>query len=221
MNKNILTITCCATLLLTPVIAYSAETSTKDPFQIDNANYTNDSIKGMYVSAGLGLSVPNDLDVEDSGGGSFTLDNSFALGGAIGYKFKDFMRIEGEVAYQKNDLDNIKHPSIGSVPIDGDTTSTALLLNVYTDFMNDGPVFTFLSIGAGMAKVEANVDSVLGVDLDLHADDTDFAYQLGAGVGYVMSENVVLELKYRYFAIDVDGIDYSTQNVYLTTRIHF
>ncbi len=231
MNKRILTITCCATLLLTPVIAYSAESSTNDPstidpFQVNDVTHKNDGIKGMYGSVGVGFSVPDDSDVEDSGGGSYTFDTGFALGGAVGYKFNNVMRLEGEVTYQKSDLDNIKHPLIGSVSIDGDVESTALLFNVYTDFMDDGPVFTFLSVGAGMAKVEADFDSVLGVDLDLSDDDTVFAYQFGAGIGYVMAENVVLELKYRYFAtedLDIDGdeTEYSTHNVYLATRIHF
>ena len=223
MKKRILTIACCSTLLLAPIIAQGAETV--DPYQVDNSALNNDGITGFYVGAGLGLSIPSDAEIEDSDGMDISMDRGFAYTGSIGYKFSDFMRVEAELGHQSNELEEISDNG-ESLSMDGDVTNTSLLLNLYADFMGDGPVFTFITAGAGMAKVGLELNDIDGYPLDFKEDDTVFAYQFGAGLGWVVSDNVVVELKYRYYATDdveLDGEEFSnsSQNVYLTTRLHF
>jgi hypothetical protein len=89
MKKNIFMITGCAMLLSISSIAYSAE--------------------GPYVSGNLGISTPSNSDLTDSTVPGITMDvesdSGLALGTAVGYGFANSIRIEGEIAYQKNDLD--------------------------------------------------------------------------------------------------------------------
>lgn len=207
MKKKLLTIACCATLLSISTIAYSAE--------------------GPYVSGNLGIGIASDSDVTQSGTtGTFESDKGLALGVAFGYGLGS-TRIEGEVAYQKNDLDKISISGIGSATIDGDTSSTAFLLNGYYDFKNESALTPFISAGLGLAKVEVSEITVPGFGpVTSSSDDTVFAYQIGAGVGYAVNEKVTLDVKYRYFATsdpDFDGIEaeYSSHNIYAGVRVNF
>lgn len=200
--KSILIISVCAVLLAFSPSVYSAE--------------------GPYVSGNIGLAMPIDSDVtisEEPGvTGDLESDKGLALGVAVGYGFGN-IRAEGEIAYQKNDLDKI---SVGgeSEDLTGDTSSLAFLLNGYYDFKNKSAFTPFISAGLGLARVEVSDDE--GDD----ENDTVFAYQVGAGVGYAINEKVTLDLKYRYFATsdpEFDGveIEYSSHNFYAGIRVAF
>ena len=134
MKKVLLIVAGCTMLLSVSSIAYSAD--------------------GLYVGGNLGLAIANDSDVTDSRAPGITLefesDMGYALGGAIGYGFGNF-RIEGEIAYQKNDLDQIKALGV-SVDATGDTSSLTGLLNGYYDFDNTSPFTPYISGGIGGGK---------------------------------------------------------------------
>ena len=59
----------------------------------------------------------------------------------------------------------------------------------------------------------------------LSASDTAFAYQIGAGVGYALSDSTTLQIGYRLQM--VDGLSFSGENTVATVssetdlRIHF
>ena len=182
------------------------------------------SAEGPYVSGNLGIGFPMDSDLSDSSG-SLTVesDPGFALGVAAGYNFGMF-RLEGEIGYQKNDLDKV---SVGpvSVSASGDVTNTYFLGNGYFDFINSSPFTPYVSAGIGFAKLKVNDFAVLGTRIG-DSDDTVFAYQAGAGVGYAINKNFTIDLKYRYFATEnpnFDGLDgeYASHNIYLGLRYNF
>lgn len=211
MKKKISTIACCAMLLSISTIAYSAE--------------------GPYVNANLGLAIPTDSDMTDSTLPAITIDieadTGLALGVAAGYDFGIYnVRLECEIAYQKNDLDKA---SLWGVDVDltGDTSSLALLVNGYYDFANDSAFTPFISAGLGFAKVEVNDLNVPGSGIPSYSDDdTVFAYQVGAGVGYAVNEKVSVDVKYRYCAtsdpeFDTTEIEYSGHNLYAGVRVGF
>jgi opacity protein-like surface antigen len=210
MKKTIFVIAGCTMLLSISSLAYSAE--------------------GPYVSGNLGVAMLNDSDVTDSTEPGMTVDiesdAGLALGVAVGYGFANNTRIEGEISYQKNDLDK------GSVwgfdtALTGDTSSLALLLNGYYDFKNTSPFTPFITGGIGMAKVEVNDMNVSGYDsYGENDDDTVFAYQFGAGVSYAVNEKVNIDVKYRYFGTsdpEFDSVDaeYSSHNLYAGVRVAF
>ena len=210
MKKTYFMIAICAMLLSISSIAYSAE--------------------GPYVSGNLGIAMASDSDATDSTAPGTTLDiesdSGLALGAALGYGFGN-IRVEGEIAYQKNDLDKASISGLGSVDLTGDFSSTALLLNGYYDFKNQSAFTPFVSGGIGMATVEVNDFNAPGSGLpDTNEDDTVFAYQVGAGVGYAVTEKVNLDVKYRYFGtsdpeFETTEVEYSSHNVYAGIRVSF
>ena len=205
MKKKFLAIAFCSTLLSVASISHSAE--------------------GPYVSGSLGLAIASDSELTDSTApgvtGDLESDKGLALGIAAGYDFGN-ARLEGELAYQKNDMDKLSVTGPGgsvSGSVDGDTSSTALLLNGYYDFKNTSALTPFIGAGLGFAKIETDGD--LGSD-----DDTVFAYQVGFGAGYAVNEKVTLDLKYRYFAtsdpeFDTTTAEYSSHNIYAGIRVGF
>ena len=206
MKKTFLITAACAMTLSISSIAFSAE--------------------GPYVSGNLGLAIPSDSDIEDT---VLTLesDNGLAFGVAIGQEFTGNIRLEAEIAYQENDLDKASISGLGSADIIGDTSSLALLLNGYYDFKNESAFTPFISGGIGMAKVDVSNISLPGFGpVTLSDDDTVFAYQIGAGLGYAINEKVSLDVKYRYFGtsdpeFELATAEYSSHNVYAGIRVSF
>jgi opacity protein-like surface antigen len=207
MKKKTLTIACCAALLSISSVAYSAA--------------------GPYVSGNVGLAIANDSDVTLVPGITVDVesDSGLALGAAAGYAFEFNTRVEAEIVYQKNDLDEINIFGL-DLDLSGDTSSTALLFNGYYDFNNASAFTPFIGAGIGVANVEVNDFNILGLGGLPDDDDTVFAYQVGAGVAYAINENIDIDVKYRYFAtsdpeFDITEIEYSSHNIYAGVRIGF
>lgn len=190
MKKNLLIISVCVLAIFFSSSAYSAE--------------------GLYVSGNIGFGMASDSDVTDSTIPGFTLtmeyDTGFALGAALGYDFNRF-RVEGEIAYQKNDIDKV---SALGVPLDasGDVSALAFLINGYFDFVNDSAFTPYISAGLGYAQIDLNDFNIVGSgEPNYSQDDSVFAYQVGLGVGYAVTEKVTIDVKYRYFATDDPEFD--------------
>jgi opacity protein-like surface antigen len=149
------------------------------------------------VNAGVTILPDSDLDVTISGLGSvseeLSYDSGFTIGGAVGYKIENF-RYEGEISYQKNDLDSISALGI-SLPVDGDISFLTFLVNGYFDFGSGGPLTPYVTAGIGYSNFEIGD----GGDSE---DDNLFTYQLGVGVGFTINENVTLDLRYRYLGFE-------------------
>lgn len=203
---------------------------------------------GFYVSGNIGVAMPRDATLTSPAAPGFSADVDFdsglALGLALGYKFGP-ARVEGELAYQKNDFDDITVSAGGvsisgaaltGVPFSGDVKTTSFLLNGYYDFANDSAFTPYLTAGLGFAKVKASSDPWDltglggGVIPGWSDSDTVFAYQIGAGLEYALSQTVSLDARYRYFAtsdpsITIDGenfdAEFASHNLLLGVRVSF
>jgi opacity protein-like surface antigen len=210
MKKNLMAGACCALMFSLAPLAHSAN--------------------GPYVSGRIGGALANNSDVSAADISNISaevqMDTGLGLGMAAGYGFGR-TRLEGEINYQKNDLDSITVNGFGSIPLSGDVTSLAFLINGYFDFTNDGPVTSFLTAGVGMANVEVDNFNIPGSGLpNASDDDTVLAYQVGGGIGFPLTEQITLDLTYRYFAtLDPDfgelAAEYSSHNLYLGLRLAF
>jgi opacity protein-like surface antigen len=191
------------------------------------------SAEGFYASGNLGLAMLRDTNISNP---SFdeeeiTVESKFkkglALGVAGGYDFGNNIRLEGEVAYQKNALDKATATSrevdvdVTDI-LDSDFSSLALLVNGYYDIKKNSPVIPYLSAGVGFVKVKIDFSDS---DYDSE-DDTVFAYHIGAGVGYAINKTLTLDTKYRYLGasdpkFDDTKIEYSSHNFSVGLRVSF
>ena len=143
-----------------------------------------------YVSGSVGLGMAGDFK-EPALGLSYGVDSGFVVNGAVGYDF-DGLRVEGAVGYQENDYTN-------------DTLGASLLTvmaNGYYDFKTSGKIKPYVMAGLGIAHI--NADDEIGIPTPW-LDDTYFAWQLGAGIGYEVAKNVTIDVGYRY--LKPEGIE--------------
>lgn len=184
---------------------------------------------GWYAGGNIGYAIPTDSDWDDPAFGGVTLtielEPGFALAGFGGYDFGKF-RLEGELSWQKNDFDTVSGPG-GSLTITGDLTATSFLVNGYFDFHNSSPATPFITAGIGFSKIEVNDFNVPGSGVPGYSDDdTVFAGQIGAGVGFAIIQNGSLDFKYRYFltedpSFDTSEFSFSSHNIYVGFRYNF
>ena len=163
-----------------------------------------------YVSGNLGLAMVSDSDVTVEGltamiefpmGLKLEFEKGFAVSGAFGYD-AGTVRFEGEIAYQKSDFDKMTGSAGGvsvSLGLTGDMTFLGLLLNGYYDFHNDGAFTPYVTAGLGFASISINDLAIpsQGVPSSGDEDDSVFAYQTGAGLGYAISEKTAIDIAYR------------------------
>jgi opacity protein-like surface antigen len=176
---------------------------------------------GPYVSGQLGMTFLNGSDyseiVKD---GTIEFKPGYAVGIAGGYNFGMF-RVEGEIGYQKNDMDTASECS-GGACVSGnvsssDITALSFLINGYFDFVNSSRFTPYISGGIGMANLDYKIANWSDYD-------SVFAYQVGAGIAFAINQHFIIDLKYRFFSTEEleTTIDtFQSHNVYLGVRYNF
>lgn len=132
-------------------------------------------------------------------------ETGFVVGGAVGLhlnQFMDGLRAEVEVAYRENSVDGVFASSVGTIPgigtLEVDQSSFAVLANLWYDF-NVGGITPYVGGGIGWAESQVEGNQVTIVTRPFDFSNSGFAWQLGAGINFDISPNVVLGLGYRYF----------------------
>jgi len=209
MKKNLLIIFLCVLTFFFSAPVYSAE--------------------GFYVSGNLGFAMASDSDLTDSTVPGVTVNTEFdtglTFGAALGYNFSRF-RAEGEISYQKNDVDKISAQGV-FLDATGDAIALSFLINGYYDFKNNSAFTPYISAGLGFAQIEFNNLNISGLGFSGSGDeDTVFAYQIGIGVGYAVTEKVTIDVKYRYFSTedseyDTTEAEFDSNNFLFGVRVNF
>jgi OmpA-OmpF porin, OOP family len=168
-----------------------------------------------YVGGDFGPMIVEDIDV-DIGAveDAVSIDHEYGFDGDlfVGYDFGAF-RLEAEVAYKKADLDEVENtirlPGQGPTGFagireaGGSTDALSFMLNGMLDFGDDEGVSGFVGGGVGVARVEFNNARIFSNQAPFLDDsDTRFAWQVIAGVRQAISDNVDVQLKYRFFNVD-------------------
>ncbi|MGB0132191.1 outer membrane protein [Chlorobium sp.] len=158
-----------------------------------------------YVGGSKGFAFPNGEKISINGSclGDPQYDTGAAFSGVFGKDY-DGYRLGGEVAYQKNEIDNL-----GS-----DVSVFSVIANGYLNCrLEQHKVTPFLSAGLSYAKV--SVDA-----LGARGSDGVVTLQLGAGVGFQVSSGVTIDAKYRYFAGVDPGIELGSRNIEMDIDNH-
>jgi len=162
----------------------------------------------FYVSGNVGGVLITDVDIDETStiGGlvanaSLDIDPGWGVNGALGHAWGLF-RVEGEVSYRVADLDSLTVNSLsvpgfvltglGPIPVSGEVSSLAFMANAWRDFKTGTKFKPYIGGGIGLARIGFEAGS---------ADDSayTFAYQLGGGLGYEITQNVTLALSYKFF----------------------
>jgi len=149
------------------------------------------SSAGPYISADGGVALS----------GKDYAKTGYVVHGAVGYNF-DPARVEVAVGYQRNDLKNIG----------GYISYWTFMANGYYDFDAGYGMKPYLMGGLGAAD---------GKFSPTNYDKTDFAWQIGAGVGVKVADNVTFDLGYRYFKPDNNVADFDSHNIIAGLRYQF
>lgn len=152
------------------------------------------------------------MNVDGWDGNDADTDAGFGAALAFGREFGQF-RVEGELAYQGADIDEINNATYDN----SDYDLTTVMVNGYYEL----PVYDAFSVyamaGIGIAK--------LNVDVDGYMDDSDqaFAYKAGVGMTYNFTEEIAADLGYEYLGVaDTDIADsFSGHNIVGSVRFKF
>ena len=150
----------------------------------------------MYVGVNGGASILNDSDVSGNGTGSLPYDTGYSIEGVVGYAFEASWRAELALNWQENDFED--------APSGYGMSVFSVMANGYYDFKAGAGFTPYVFAGLGFLNGEINVGDKY--------DDTVFAGQLGFGVGYAITEHVILDLKYKYFMsqdLAIEDVDIS------------
>jgi opacity protein-like surface antigen len=177
--------------------------------------------KVPYMSGNLGVSFFHNGDSNSEVTVKF--HPGLALDGAAGYKYGK-LRAEGEIGYQINDADKCIISGNGR-SASGDVKAYSFLINGYYDFINKTAFTPYITAGIGVARLELNDLTVAGFKVGSF-DDTVFAYQVGAGIGYAINNKFTADLKYRFFSTKDPELmgtkaEFASHNIYLGLRYNF
>lgn len=156
------------------------------------------SLSGFYVSVFAGGSISDDVDLTTVVGVPYTLsidsDTGYVLGVAVGVKIMPNLRGEIEYSYSKANIDNITL-SQGAASISsagtGELETKFILANLWYDFDIGGPVTPYVGGGIGWGDV-VDLSTIAKNNLD------GFAWQLGAGAKYDLTDHLSLDVSYRF-----------------------
>lgn len=122
---------------------------------------------------------------------------------AYGYRFFNWLRLEGELGYVYMKLDEHTLSKTGETKdISGHDRHLKGMLNVYADWYNSTAFTPFVGAGIGLARVHLDTDFIRSNSQPAKTDDKDtaFAYQFMAGVAWAFHPSWELELMYKYYA---------------------
>jgi opacity protein-like surface antigen len=179
------------------------------------------------------------VEAEDVGFGTAlgtvttTFDGGSGLGFVGGREFGAW-RLEGEWSMRDSDVeDHLLGGSALPGPT-GELDATSYMVNAIYDFNREGTVAPYLGAGAGWTEVELDDFGVAPVPQVLSDDDSGFAYQLIAGLGFNFGERWNLFVDYRLLVADglevtvtpgaggvTSEIDFETQSLQVGARFRF
>jgi opacity protein-like surface antigen len=212
--------------------------------------FTAEAAPDRYFTFGVAVDFPGEeIDVPAYFGdlGVRTETNTgFGVNFSGGFRMRENVRLEGEVGYRSGKIEDVELMYINSVGIGvdggtGDITGLSFMANTWYDFYGGERWSPYFGGGIGAAQVSLSDFSILTYPIvpdpttteRLLVDDEawQFAYQVGAGLGYELKESIVVDLSYRYFATldakftDVEGNEleaaYSHHNVQIAIMYGF
>ena len=165
-----------------------------------DAGVAPDSGYRPYVSVFGGASFLNDVNTVSSGGDNYSVktDTGYLIGGAIGLKWNEILRTEIELSHMSNNANSYHYNGNPFSPASGPIRQTYLLGNVWLDLPTGSSFTPYAGGGLGVGWADADVSFAGNRGYGASTSGTSFAYQVGGGIKFNFSENIDLDLGYRY-----------------------
>lgn len=180
---------------------------------------------GWYLRADVGVGINTISRLRSSFAPGFVVDNpmfdsssslgdSMIIGGGVGYQFNSWLRADFTGEYRsQTDYRAIQSygPTFCGAPsgrcydtYNGKVGAAVFLANGYADLGTWAGITPYVGVGLGLANLRyANLTDMSaqpagGFGYAQNGSKTNFAWALMAGVGYNVTNNLKLELGYRY-----------------------
>ncbi|MGB0907751.1 MAG: outer membrane beta-barrel protein [Maricaulaceae bacterium] len=197
MNHKLYSTIALAALMAAPTVAYAQDES------------------GWYLRGNAGYGVHTDIDITGDVVGDVESEGNAAGSVGLGYDFGNNWRLEGDFAQLQTDLGAISQYPNTSAKLE---TKTAMINAIY-DFSGFGRWEPYIGAGIGIVRGNATIQAsdfpsgsvgapgvvnvsnptcVGGVACSFKDGDTGLGWQLLAGVGYAISDNLTWDTHYRY-----------------------
>jgi len=190
---------------------------------------------GPYVGAFLGGNyLLSAKGTDDLGGFNLTFDPALQGSAVAGWDFASGNpvgegRVELEYTRRSNQLNEVKFVE-GPLKGDGKVVVDSLMLNCWGVFHNKSAWSPYAGLGLGAARMEASDLKVIGHPI-ANGTSTVFAYQLGTGVDFALTDYLNFDLGYRFFGTtqprftEVNGrtlkMEYFSHSAMLGLRVGF
>ncbi|WP_233352553.1 outer membrane protein [Glycocaulis alkaliphilus] len=155
--------------------------------------------EGWYVRGALGYGAPGDSDVSGIQlpvrriSGKSSVREALALG----YQFDGGFRADLELAHRYNNTG-----AIGNLPQSASSVHawSVMLTGIY-EFNQGGWARPYVGAGAGIVDSYFSGAGLLSTNVPFTVRDNDqsFAYHALAGVAFSLTQNLMLDVEYRYF----------------------
>ena len=146
--------------------------------------------QSYYVQLDGGAVFREDDDFD--GGGDIEYDVGGVFGGRVGVHVSDAVRVELDVAYSENDVDEIAGANLGGPGLEADVAAVTFGVGAYVDIGELGALTPYLGAGIGGAYRELDTD--FGSD----DEDTGLAAHGEVGLSFDVTPNIAVVPHYRY-----------------------
>jgi opacity protein-like surface antigen len=166
-----------------------------------------------YLRGDVGYKIYRNPDVS-YGGSKFKgedLDDTGVIGGGVGYKWNEWIRTDVTLDYEfKSDFDGgLFCPTTACVPFadkyskeSAKISAWTTLANVYFDLGSWHGVSPYVGAGAGFSNIKVSSYDFVNPNGSTGSQkgdsNWDFSWALMAGVGYSVTDNLVIDLGYRF-----------------------
>eukprot|EP00439_Symbiodinium_sp_Y106_P088721 s1_g1257.t1 len=180
---------------------------------------TAQALEGSYyVSVGGGANWVDDIS---AAGSTLELDMGYSVHAAVGFQSVDDpdvgrFRVDVEVFYSDTDNDTITTGGVAT-SVGGGLENFGVMANGYFDFLPDSVIRPYIGVGAGIVETDLSI-SVAGFTAS--GDSTEFAYRAAAGASYDITDEIALDVGYRYMNVNTN-VDIDSHNAVVSLRYGF
>lgn len=172
-----------------------------------------DSGHRWYLRGDIGYGYNSDPEIIDEVAAYFVgedLDDTWSIGGGIGYYLTRGFRMDVTLDYRFDSDLYAYYPASPALPLTGELSSLVGLVNFYYELDMGHRITPYVGVGIGFARHEMDAGKQInGVDpVDFDGDsETEFAWALMAGVDIDLREGWKLDVGYRY--LDMGSVKYT------------